>query len=57
MPGDGEPGDLPAVAGTGAGRQDGEPLVGWPAVVAVPGRLTRTLLRRVSVTDLLRRVW
>ncbi|GAA1658800.1 diaminopimelate decarboxylase family protein [Actinoplanes couchii] len=55
VPGDVEAGDLLAVPGTGACQQSGEPLVGRPAVVAVAGGLTRTLVRRVSVADMLRR--
>ncbi|GAB3844287.1 diaminopimelate decarboxylase family protein [Dactylosporangium cerinum] len=58
LPADVHPGDLLAVAGTGAyhhSRASNYHLVGRPALLSVAGGQTHTLVRRESLTDLLSR--
>ncbi len=58
LPADVHPGDLLAVAGTGAyhhSRASNYHLVGRPALLTVADGQTRTLMRRESLTDLLTR--
>jgi diaminopimelate decarboxylase len=58
LPADVHPGDLLAVAGTGAyhhSRASNYHLVARPALLSVTGGRTRTLVRRESFTDLLSR--
>ena len=55
LPADVVAGDLVAVAGTGAYHHRREPFVGRPAVIGVADGLARTLVRRETLHDLLRR--
>jgi diaminopimelate decarboxylase len=55
LPADVVVGDLVAVAGTGAYHHRRETFVGRPPVLGVAGGLVRTLVRRETLKDLLRR--